>query len=271
MSICCKAQEKDIVTYIPSIKNIPWGSVAMFFFDSEGYLWYSTEEGLCRDNGYQTDAFCANEQNPKLIRSNYVMDIAEDGKGHIWFSTSQGAYMLDKKDYSIHSVAVEETQRVPIQSLIALTDGTIWLSTSTALFHLDADGQQKQRIDVRGRGKSPKFVNAFMEDSQHTLWLAQSNGCMWRYDINKKDFIPYVMQEDVDPQCMVEDVDHGCYWIGSWGKGIVKFIPNMVGNHATTELQPATMSLEFDGMDKVMDIELDRHANILAVTETTLR
>ena len=268
MSICCKAQEKDIVTYIPSIKNIPWGSVAMFFFDSEGYLWYSTEEGLCRDNGYQTDVFCANEQNPKLIRSNYVMDIAEDGKGHIWFSTSQGAYMLDKKDYSIHSIAVEETQRVPIQSLIALTDGTIWLSTSTALFHLDADGRQKQRIDVRGRGKSPKFVNAFMEDSQHTLWLAQSNGCMWRYDINKKDFIPYVMQEDVDPQCMVEDVDHGCYWIGSWGKGIVKFIPNMVGNRATTELQPATMSLEFDGMDKVMDIELDSHANILWVVTT---
>lgn len=267
-AICCKAQESAIVTDLPSIKNIPWGSVAVFFPDSEGYLWYSTEEGLYRDNGYQADAFCANEQNPKLMRSNYVMDIVEDGKGHIWFTTSQGAYVLNKENYSIHSIAVEETQRVSIEAILALTDGTVWLSTSTALFHLDADEHLLQKIDVRKRGKGPKFVNAFMEDSQHTLWLAQSNGCMWRYDIKKRDFVPYAMQENVDPQCMIEDVEHGCYWIGSWGKGIVKYIPNMVGNQAKTELQPATMSQEFEGMDKVMDIEPDSHANILWVTTT---
>ena len=114
-AICCKAQESAIVTDLPSIKNIPWGSVAVFFPDSEGYLWYSTEEGLYRDNGYQADAFCANEQNPKLMRSNYVMDIVEDGKGHIWFTTSQGAYVLNKENYSIHSMLWRRRSVCPLR------------------------------------------------------------------------------------------------------------------------------------------------------------
>ncbi|MDE6000278.1 MAG: hypothetical protein K2H04_09465, partial [Bacteroidaceae bacterium] len=96
-----KADGNLAVYDISCIKNIPWGNVYVFFRDSEGYMWYSTEGGLYRDNGYQADVFCSNEDTPRLMRSNYVLDIVEDGKGHIWFGTSQGGYVLDKRDYSI--------------------------------------------------------------------------------------------------------------------------------------------------------------------------
>ena len=260
------AQSGSALYDIATIKNIPWGNVHVFFRDSEGYLWYSTEEGLYRDNGYQPDVFCSNESNPQLMRSNCIYDIVEDGKGHIWFGTTMGAYVLDKNDYGIHGIAEDKTQRLPVEAIYALSDGTVWMSTGDVLLHFDPNEQLIQQIDVSKRSNGQKFVNAFYEDSQHSLWLAQSGGCMWRYDIQKQDFIPYPKVENIDPQCLLEDSIHGCYWIGTWGKGVVKYIPNMVGNNAIYEFQPATYSLDNKDIGEILDMEMDLHTELLWVT-----
>ncbi|MDE6721408.1 MAG: response regulator [Bacteroidaceae bacterium] len=262
-----KADGNLAVYDISCIKNIPWGNVYVFFRDSEGYMWYSTEGGLYRDNGYQADVFCSNEDTPRLMRSNYVLDIVEDGKGHIWFGTSQGGYVLDKRDYSIHGIALENTLgRHAIEALYALSDGTVWVSTGTTLFHFDADEHLLKKIDLTKRSCGQKFVTSFLEDSQHGLWLTQSEGGIWHYDIHKGDFVPYVWHKDFNPQCMVEDVAHGCYWIGTWGKGIVKYIPDMVGCNAFCEVQQATLDTGVQGAEKVLDVELDKEAGILWVS-----
>lgn len=269
--VCCSMQAVDVnlaVNDLQCIKNIPWGNVYMFFFDSDGYMWYGTENGICRDNGYQQDVFCSNEQNPRLLRSNYVFDIIEDGKGHIWFGTTQGTYILNKHDYTIHALKQKETELLSTESLCALSDGTVWMSTGSALYHFDADEHLLQKIVVSKRGTGTKFVNSMMEDSQHTLWLAQNEGCIWCYDINKKDFVAYEWPAELNPQCIIEDTVHGCYWVGTWGMGVVRFSPNKVGSNASYELQPLTFKSDGVNYGKVMDMKADMQNGMLWVSTT---
>ena len=255
---------------LPTKNVMACNGVNRFLRDSEGYVWYATDENLCRDNGYQVDVFCSNERNPQLMKSNFIIDVAEDGNGHIWIGTSQGAYVLDKHDYSIHSTAVAEAQGVRIEAIYALHDGTVWLSTGNHLLHFDADEQLLQRIDISQRRLGPKFINAFMEDSRHTLWLLQSGAGILFYDREQRDFVPAPWQRGLDPQAMVEDVANKCYWVGLWGQGIVRYQPDAAIADATVTVAQDGTAAFADGSHanrgKILDIKVDPHGGLLWAT-----
>lgn len=266
-SVASGQAEGVIRQELPTRNVMTCNGVNRFLRDSEGYVWYATEEGLCRDNGYQVDVFCSRERNLKLMKSNYVTDIAEDGKGHIWIGTSQGAYVLDKQDYGIHPVAVPEAQGIRIEAFCALHDGTVWLSTGNHLMHFDADEQLIEKIDISGRRHGSKFVNAFVEDSHHTLWLMASGVGMLSYDSERRDFVPAPWLPGFEPQGMAEDVVNGCYWVGLWGQGIYRYRPNAVGGAPVLEAQPATVSAHDPVTGWIWDIRFDPQGKMLWATD----
>ena len=66
-----------VVKNLPTQRFLPSANLHHIVKDEEGYMWYATEGGLCRDNGYQIDVF---------------VDLAV-GKGHrIWVATEAGLY-----------------------------------------------------------------------------------------------------------------------------------------------------------------------------------
>ena len=40
------------ITDIPTIDQLPVNAIHRVFRDSEGYMWYGTVNGLCRDDGF---------------------------------------------------------------------------------------------------------------------------------------------------------------------------------------------------------------------------
>ena len=85
------------ITPIPALRNLPVNAIHRIFQDSEGYMWYGTVNGLCRDDGYRVRTFRTDFRTPNLLNDNLIAAIAEDRKGQIWFTTNCGAYILDKK------------------------------------------------------------------------------------------------------------------------------------------------------------------------------
>ena len=255
------------VTPLPTEHKMPIGNVHDIYHDREGYVWYSTEEGLLRDNGYQIDVFCSNSHKRPLA-SNFITDIAEDHDRHIWFGTTKGTYVLDKRDYSIHPVSVRGTQGMECEALIALSDGTIWLATPQALFHLNAQEKVLQRIDTSSRRRGPRYANTFVEDSQHTLWLLETMGNICRYNRNTRQFVPCQWPAGFDPRRMVEDTRNACFWVATGGHGIVRFVPSALGSEAQSTTQPETLpqSGETNNKAQVIDITLDASTPLLWAT-----
>lgn len=62
------------------------------FQDSRGYVWFGTDNGACRFDGYEFVTFGSKDG----LSSNVVFDIFEDRKGRIWFGTMTGeAFIWD--------------------------------------------------------------------------------------------------------------------------------------------------------------------------------
>lgn len=100
MILCCFGlyAQNIKMTRIPSVPQLPVSALHRIFQDSEGYIWYGTVNGLCRDDGYQIKVFRSDFETPNLLNDNTVQCIAEADDGRIWFGTDHGAYILDKKD-----------------------------------------------------------------------------------------------------------------------------------------------------------------------------
>lgn len=72
--------------------GLPSPEVYCAFQDSQGYLWFGTDNGAARFDGYAFRTYDAQDG----LTSNVVFDIYEDAKGRIWFGTMTGeAFILE--------------------------------------------------------------------------------------------------------------------------------------------------------------------------------
>ena len=81
MSTTC-AQE-IVVKDIPSLEKLPVKAIHRIFQDSDGYIWYGTFNGLCRDDGYDVRVFRSDLFHYGLLKDNYITYINEDHEKHI--------------------------------------------------------------------------------------------------------------------------------------------------------------------------------------------
>lgn len=209
---------------IPHIRHLPEVSTLCFLQDSEGYMWYGMNEGgLCRDNGYQIDQFRNDRHHPNLLgKSNTVLTLVEDRRGNIVIGTKAGCYVLDKSDYSI--TPLDPTlQDNAIHSICARRDGSIWLTANGMVYVYDNQYRVIARHKVRNM-EGKESTNSFVyEDNQARLWVITTPMGLARLNSDGKTFTPYAWQYDYPPSCMVEDPAHHCFWIGTYGGGIVKY------------------------------------------------
>ncbi|MCB9051271.1 MAG: histidine kinase [Lewinellaceae bacterium] len=72
--------------------GLPSPEVYCAFQDSQGYMWFGTDNGAARFDGYTFRTYDARDG----LASNVVFDIHEDAKGRIWFGTMTGeAFILE--------------------------------------------------------------------------------------------------------------------------------------------------------------------------------
>lgn len=73
--------------------------------DSHGYVWFGTQSGLDRFDGFRMRTFFYDDGNPNSIPNNLVSEVQEDAHGDLWIHTSAG--------YSIFRYDTERFDRKP--------------------------------------------------------------------------------------------------------------------------------------------------------------
>lgn len=156
--------------------------------DGEGYLWYGGRgTGLCRFDGYETETFRSDRQNPYLLRSNDVLCMTEQrDNGEIWFGTKEGAYILRKKDYQVRPVVVKTPQDSSeladkrVSCMLAAADGTMWLSFRNQLLHFSGAAELLERFETTWKGKN-RSITSIRFDADSALWAELWNGGLIRW------------------------------------------------------------------------------------------
>ncbi len=86
----------------PNLNRLPGPVVRAVLQDEEGYIWYgTTESGLVRDNGYQVNMFVGDKSSHFGRTDQYINKMCLTRHHEILFSTTSGAWLLDKHTYRI--------------------------------------------------------------------------------------------------------------------------------------------------------------------------
>ena len=157
--------------------------VACSLQDVEGYWWYGGNgTGLCRFDGYETESFRSDRQNPDLLLSNDVLCMIEQtAHAEIWFGTKEGAYILNKKNYTVRPIVLKTQQEgneladKRITCMVTASDGSVWLSYRNQLLHFSAKKELLERFETTWEGKN-RSVMRLNFDTDSTLWAGLWNG-----------------------------------------------------------------------------------------------
>ncbi len=231
-----------LVKELPTYSQLPVSNLHHIVQDMEGYMWYGTDAGLCRDNGYQIDVFRNDLSNHNFWKSNRIVDLAVGKNDYIWVITTSGLYYLDKSDYKMHEVVHKDIPSTQLHFISCADDGSLWVTGGKKIIRLTANGHVSKVYEAQNEGDGNKYLNQVYEDSNHNIWLYECRGGICKLDKRNDRFVACNWPDNCEPHGgFVEDKTNGCLWISTWGRGVVKYIPDGVdGTKGRVEFQPCT-------------------------------
>ena len=91
------AQQKSIsFESIHAEQGLSQNTVHCILQDSRGFMWFGTQDGLNRYDGYRFTTFKHDSNNPRSLSNNIVRAVYEDHSATIWVGTMVGLNKLDR-------------------------------------------------------------------------------------------------------------------------------------------------------------------------------
>lgn len=221
--------------------------------DSRGFMWFGTENGLNRFDGYNFKIFKNIVGDSTSIGNNYIYSLLEDSGQTLWIGTDEGVYIYNPKLEQFSYFAAETDKGVRIKSNITTiaeaADGNIWFSSQAqGVFCFNKQTQQlKQYVSDPDSDKTVNSDIIFYLhiDKQGSIWAApqQNKGLINRYDPATDRFVTHQITKPNGEPCSlriyaIEDGDDDNLWIGTWSHGICQL--NKKTMKAQSYLEPGT-------------------------------
>ena len=209
--------------------------------DRYGFLWFGSEDGLIRFDGYTFSEYSFDPADPHSLSSNLVYALAEDGQGQLWIGTVGGGLNgYDRKtDRFIHyrhdPSDPESLSHNSVVSLLADSTGSLWIGTEGG--GLNRRDQKTGRFTrYRHDPETPESLANdtiwhIYEDHGGRIWVGTFGGGLDLYLQDSEGFVHYRHNEQ-DPQSLSSDIigaiyqdQQGTMWIGTVNAGLNRFDP----------------------------------------------
>ncbi len=153
--------------------------------DQYGFMWFGTQDGLNRYDGYNFKVFKHDPDDPNSLSDSLIMSLLEDRTGTIWIGTNNGG--LNSYDPRTEQFTRFRPEPDNPGSLIGETvsaiyednDGVLWVGTSSGLNRFNRDsGDFTHYINDPERPDSlaSNMVNDIVQDKKGRFWIATTNG-----------------------------------------------------------------------------------------------
>ncbi len=205
--------------------------------DHQGYMWFGTQDGLNKYNGYDMTVYRPVDGASTSVSSGHIREIYEDSRGNVWIGT-QGRglnrYNRDSDSFTrfFGHEGVEPGTTPSGGAVVAIledSEGVLWIGTQPGLNIYDRDSETF-RYFHEAEGLSSDHITALHECSDGHLWIGTDNG-LNRFNRGDETFSHY-LHDPEDPHGITEgsvfaiyEDDRGTLWVGT-ETGLNRFDPD---------------------------------------------
>ncbi|MFW6131686.1 MAG: two-component regulator propeller domain-containing protein [Candidatus Aminicenantaceae bacterium] len=236
-SLLLYAQNKYVrFKHISIEEGLAQSDVICILQDSRGFMWFGTEDGLNRYNGYEFDVFKLNSQDPTTLSNNYIYSIYEDKAGILWIGTRFGGVnKLDPKtEKFVHYMNNQDSSNSlsnnQVNVIFEDSSGKLWFGTENGLNKFQRENERFTRFFHNPddpHSLSHNNILSICEDREGMLWIGTEEG-LNSFDQKKGKFKRYLSDSN-DPYSLSDNTINSIYedskgvlWIGT-EKGLNKY------------------------------------------------
>lgn len=228
-------------THIGTNDGLSQSNVTCILQDIRGLMWFGTQDGLNKYDGYQVKVYKNDKKNAASISNNFIKSIVQDKKGNMWIGTWGGG--LNRFDRAteqfIHYVHDKNNANSLSDDFVSMlyidSDDNVWIGTeSGGLNKFNYTTNQFTVFKYEGNktgSLSDNYVRSIFEDSQRNIWVGTFQGGLNLLNSKTHSFTHFRHSGDDttslahnDVEAIVEDRSHNL-WIGTRGGGLDLFNP----------------------------------------------
>ncbi len=152
--------------------------------DSKGYIWFGTQNGLNRFDGYRFENFYHNFTDSFSLSDSWIYSITEDGTGNIWVGTKDGLNKLNVKTgkFSRFNYKKNYFRDVFNNNVYGLAVGSNWTILINTPPFLNLYNTQNDELKTYQNAEIEYDASVFdqnipiIEDSEGLIWCGTTKG-----------------------------------------------------------------------------------------------
>jgi len=171
--------------YFSLEEGLSQANVRCILQDKDGFLWFGTQDGLNRFDGYQFTQFRNEPGNPNSIPGNYISCLNLDQAGNILIGTINGATVYNPRSNTFNKIMVNDSLKnlTSISSMISTMDGSLWIGDYySGILRINKSKQErfiKNENEVNSLNEN--YVTALCEDQNGDIWIGTFNSGISKY------------------------------------------------------------------------------------------
>ncbi len=198
--------------------------------DSRGFVWFGTDNGLNRYNGYDFTVYQRDQKDPSSIGGNRVVSVTETEDGDLLIGTLDGGlsiYHWTTDSFSVYQHLEGDPTSLSdnlVQEVLVDAEGQVWIGTGQGLDLFDRKkGTFRHAMPLVGTG-----IAGLATSKEGGIWVVSSNFQVHRISDNLQLMeTSRFLQEDTYESVFAVHADHlGKIWIGTQERGIAIFNPH---------------------------------------------
>ncbi len=203
--------------------------------DSKGFLWFGTEDGLNRYDGYKFDIFKPITGNNSSINDNFIWDIFEDSQNNLWIGTNSGG--LNKYNYGTNSFQhflnnpknKNSLNNNNVRVIYESKKNLLWIGYNNGAlnkFNKQENSFESVNLIINGK-KNSNSIRAICEDNNENLWIGTDGNGLIKLN-NDGKIIRVFKNSKLNNNSLSGNfiwsllVDGNVLWIGTYNQGLNK-------------------------------------------------
>lgn len=150
--------------------------------DNRGYLWFGTQYGLNRFDGYQFQSYYYNTSDSNSICSNNINFLLSDRTGELWIGTDKGLNYYNSKKNTFIRYQVRSDSKIDnpqnIKTIFDKSNAELLIGTSDGLFLFSKRNKSFKRINIESVIRQARIKINSIHLIKGNYWIATDKGIL---------------------------------------------------------------------------------------------